>query len=333
MKTIALRSDLVSAFVEDAYGLMGRAEPLPGEHDENWLFITGEDRFVFRIGAVNGDPERMHFIVDVLTHLSGAHVTTPQPIRTRNGATIVEFPDNEGVRLAWMTSFVSGTPLSQQPMDPKFASAFGGALAVLDQALDGVPSPKRAGTTPWDLSHPQQALAMFDDMTPADPNMEFRETLEAFAEESLPKLVTLPHATIHNDANPDNVLYEPHAEIFGFIDFGDVVYAPRILEIAIAASYHVPTTPQEHEWATLDSLIIEYCSSQHVTLAELSILPACLRGRLALAISIATYRSKTDPSRTKYVLRHIARARQRLALLSSIPDRTLVDRWCAGAAS
>ena len=45
----------------------------------------------------------------------------------------------------------------------------------------------------------------------------------------------LPTQVIHGDANPGNVLLARGS--IGFIDFGDSMRAPRIFDVAIAASY------------------------------------------------------------------------------------------------
>ena len=43
---------------------------------------------------------------------------------------------------------------------------------------------------------------------------------------------------IHGDANPENVLLDPETRSFtGFIDFSDAIRAPRVFDVAIAASY------------------------------------------------------------------------------------------------
>jgi len=53
-----------------------------------------------------------------------------------------------------------------------------------------------------------------------------------------PKLPSLRRQVIHGDLNADNILVADDREsIVGVIDFGDMVRAPLVMEIAIAASY------------------------------------------------------------------------------------------------
>jgi hydroxylysine kinase len=54
----------------------------------------------------------------------------------------------------------------------------------------------------------------------------------------LPRLPPLESCLIHNDANDHNVVLDASASrVLGIIDFGDMVYAPRIVELAVTITY------------------------------------------------------------------------------------------------
>jgi Ser/Thr protein kinase RdoA (MazF antagonist) len=65
--------------------------------------------------------------------------------------------------------------------------------------------------------------------------------LAHFMQQVQPRLGGLRHQVIHNDLNPYNVLVDPqdHITTVGLIDFGDMVQAPLINELAVACSYQL----------------------------------------------------------------------------------------------
>src|SRR5205085_1489116 len=50
-------------------------------------------------------------------------------------------------------------------------------------------------------------------------------------------LSSLPRQLIHNDANEHNVLVAEDGSVAGLIDFGDLVWAPRVCGLAVALAY------------------------------------------------------------------------------------------------
>ena len=62
-----------------------------------------------------------------------------------------------------------------------------------------------------------------------------------FTEHARPALPGLRAQAIHNDLNLYNVLVDPrdHDVIAGILDFGDMVRAPLVNDLAVAASYQL----------------------------------------------------------------------------------------------
>ena len=62
--------------------------------------------------------------------------------------------------------------------------------------------------------------------------------LDDFEHRALPHFPELRQQVIHDDANPDNVLVNADmSDVVGFFDFGDLLRAPLIVDVAVAASY------------------------------------------------------------------------------------------------
>ncbi len=75
----------------------------------------------------------------------------------------------------------------------------------------------------------------------------------------MPILGTLASQAIHNDLNIHNVLVTPgnHERITGILDFGEMVSAPRIIDVAVAASYQLGTGD------ALLTNVLEFVSEYH----------------------------------------------------------------------
>ncbi|MEJ2129666.1 MAG: phosphotransferase [Woeseiaceae bacterium] len=103
---------------------------------------------------------------------------------------------------------------------------------------------------------------------------------------------------IHNDFNPGNVLIteaQPPA-VAGVIDFGDMLRAPLVIDLAIAASYFREI---DDELAGTRSLVAGFDSIIPLQHVERDILFELIRMRLATTITIlhwrASARSSDDP--------------------------------------
>ncbi|MGT2492207.1 phosphotransferase [Cupriavidus basilensis] len=83
--------------------------------------------------------------------------------------------------------------------------------------------------------------------------------MDRFATNVQPRLPRLARpGPIHNDFNIYNVLVDPrdHTRIAGVLDFGDMVHAPLIDDLAVAAAYQVD--PAGDTMATLADFVAAY---------------------------------------------------------------------------
>lgn len=142
-------------------------------------------------------------------------------------------------------------------------------------------------------------------------------------------MATLPAQVIHNDFNVHNILCSDQV-IEGVIDFGDVIRAPRVQDLAIAASYMMGsgTQPLEQFMAILSG----YCQTVALTRAELACLPAMMGARLVMSLGISSWRASRNPADTEYITRNQAIAWQGLSRLEALQD-TLRDRMLTFAAA
>jgi Ser/Thr protein kinase RdoA (MazF antagonist) len=111
--------------------------------------------------------------------------------------------------------------------------------------LDGRPWADGGG----DMASLGRVVARVDralrDFTHPDMHRPHRWDLRRAAEFgiALPEIDHLPQQVIHNDANEHNVLVGEDGRVTGLIDFGDVVFAPRVCGLAVAGAYAMQDQP------------------------------------------------------------------------------------------
>lgn len=136
-----------------------------------------------------------------------------------------------------------------------------------------------------------------------------------------PMASALPHQVIHNDLNPSNILVCEQADDIrlGVIDFGDAVHAPRINELAVAASYFID--PSLGFEACLAKMVEGYRQEADLLPEELDMLPSLIATRLATRILLTHWRNSHFPENSTYIMRNVANA---WALVDTITDLGLV---------
>lgn len=92
----------------------------------------------------------------------------------------------------------------------------------------------------------------------------------------------------------------------GVIDFGDAVHAPRINELAIAASYFID--PALGLDASLATLVEGYRQEAELLPEELELLPDLICTRLATRILLTHWRNSHFPENSAYIMRNLANA-------------------------
>jgi hydroxylysine kinase len=139
----------------------------------------------------------------------------------------------------------------------------------------------------------------------------------------LPLLPRLPAQLIHNDFNPHNILVDANDEtsVVGVIDFGDMVRATRVQDLATAAAYHLCSGPSALAGAW--DIVAAYHDGSPLTAEEIEILPDLMGARLSLSIAISSWRAIRHPANASYIMRNQSRVWDGLAGLGAL-DRAEV---------
>jgi Ser/Thr protein kinase RdoA (MazF antagonist) len=302
------------------FGLRGRAITLASERDQTFAFTaeTGTP-YILKISHPAERRETLDFQLGALNWLAARSPALPVPrvIAPAPGRAyaVPSFADGSR-RITALLSYLAGEPLHKTAPTGPQAYNLGQSLALLAQALRPYPAPPAPDKLLWDLTHAPAARPLLAGAAGQDKTLA-AAALDAFEDEILPIHRALPRQVIHNDFNPHNLLVSPQDpdEITGIIDFGDLVCAPRINDLAIALAYRV-VTPQGR--ASLPSFLRGYNAIAPLSEPEQTILPGLIKTRLAMTLTIAAWRARQTPRNSAYLLRFCPPARACLETLAPL---------------
>ncbi len=281
------------------YGREVALTPLDGEYDLNFLG-SGPDRDIIVKVMHAGCPIDLadlqcQALAQVQAVDPGLPLQTVVP--ALDGRAVVTAADPDGVeRIVWVIGALPGLTMGRcGPQPAEVLSELGELAGKLDLALKGFTHPGLARATKWNLTTGDWIAAQLDCLT-GDRRDLIRDIVNEFATLK-PALADLSAQAIHNDLNDYNILIAPDLSggtaITGLIDLGDMVVAPRVCEIAIAAAYAI--MGQAAPERALASLVAGYHSAAPLSGAEIDLIWPLLRMRLAVSVVNSTREATARP--------------------------------------
>lgn len=293
--------------VVDVYGFAGGVKRLSSERDETFLFTRADGTdFVLKIANPAEDPAALEFQDGALLHLEIAAPAVPVPrlVRTKDGAQSRTLATANGPRIMRLLTFIGGELQYRTAASEAQSRNVGRALAELGLGLASYKGRPPAGKLMWDISHTLDLAAVADHVAP-ERQAQVKAVLDEFDRASPAIGALRRRQIIHNDFNPHNILLDPASptEVVGIIDFGDMVHAPLVNDLAVALSYHLAT----ENWAARTGAFLEgFLSACRLESGEIELLPLLTRSRLAMSVIIAEWRSALFPENRDYIMRNHA---------------------------
>lgn len=286
-----LQPERLREVVQDLYGLDGHLDPLAHERDCVYrLVASAETSYVIRVSPPSEPLASLRLQNDALLAIARNDPALPAPrvLPSTRGRDVEEIESvGDTVRLRVMT-YLPGRPILSGPRSPAQLNLIGQTLARLHRALAA------AGTGPvtfpllWDIRASPQ-LKPFARFIADDQRRRLVDaTLGTFEAEGVRALAGLPAQLIHNDFNPKNILFDgPGHAIVGIIDFGDVVHAPRVIDVGVTIARHA-----EHDNVLQDgaAIVAAYAAVMPLTAAEIACLFGVVTTRLAMRAVIGSCR-------------------------------------------
>ena len=325
------------SFVRERYGLDVSVRSLVSERDQNFQLRAADGRqFVLKIASGAEPHEVTDFQIQALIHIAryvadhGTPINAPEVLLTLDGKSHAMLAAADGEHVARVVSYVDGEPVGDRQPTTALCRNMGVYLAHLGQALRDFEHPGCDQKLLWDL---QQALGLREllEHIPGDSTRRNVErALEDFEEHALPVFPTARRQVIHSDFNPDNVLVDPNQPdvVVGVIDFGDMLEAPLIADIAIGAAY---AQPQEgNPLALVAESLAGYHSITPLLRYETDILLELVKARLCASVVLqywrASFREPGDPYLEK-LLSGGSSLEEFLSQLADIPRESAIQMF------
>jgi Ser/Thr protein kinase RdoA (MazF antagonist) len=314
-----------AALARERYGLDGVLSALTGERDANFLLrvegAAGVRKFMLKISHPVETPLVADFQTQALLHLAQVDPALPvqRLVHTLYGApSFTERGPDGSIRVVRLFTYLEGMPMPQAPRSAAQRAAVARMLARLDIALAGLQHAAGSLELPWDIQRADRARGLLVHVADAERRALAERAFDGFLERAKPALAGLRRQPIHNDFNIYNLLVDPAApdQVSGILDFGDMVEAPMIDDLAVAASYQL----DEHgdALATIVAFAAAYHAVNPLQPAELDVLFDLIRARLAMVVAISGWRAARHPDNAEYLLRNNAVSWARLRACDAI---------------
>ncbi len=315
---------MIQDLVEKFYNKKGSIQSLPGDVDLNFKLKTADGGlFIVKLMREGTLPADIDIQCAILLYLENRiqEIDLPKVIRSKNKAPF-EIIELDGVpRILWILTWCPGTLFAHfSPHSESLAHSFGASIAHLTNGLEGFDHPAKKRDHRWTLTEALQSKHLAPHIQ-GDTKAIAISVFKTFEEKTALLLQGLPHSVIHNDANDYNVLVDQDskgkAHISGIFDFGDLSYQPTICEIAVALAYVL--MDQSFPLRVCSNFLKGYASIRPISENELAVLFDLIKTRLAVSISISSYRQIQEPD-DEYITISQIPAKNLLTKLDKIPD-------------
>ena len=299
----------------DSFAIVAQdVQPLTSERDQNFRLrdMRGAE-YAFKIANAAEEEAVIDLQNGAMDHIAAAAPDLPIPrvVRTRAGAS---WRRVNGLIVRVLT-WLPGALMHQQARTPAMRASLGRLHARLAAALEGFDHSAADRTLLWDVSRAGSLRPLLEHVADPARRALAERGLDGFAR-AAPLLEAMPRRIIHNDVNLHNVVVEGEAAV-GIIDFGDMVRAPRICDVAIAAAYHIDAASSA---ATMLDGARDYAAAFHAALPlsekERAVLRDLIVTRLTMTALITNWRAALYPKNADYILRNAPNAWAGLAALA-----------------
>jgi len=219
-----------------------------------------------------GHPAEGHAVLQcqaaALEHIAESDPALPVPrlVRSRDGAALAQLAHGGGVYPVMVLSWLEGRVLGGDTLSQQGRFELGQVLARLGVALRGfIHGAPAERDLVWDTRNILRLAPEVAHLPAADRAIA-EDILARHAQVSAPALRRMRSQIIHGDVHPHNALVDAAGRISGIIDFGDMVHAPLILDLANAVGDFL--SPQQDVSETIRHLVRGYRSVTPLEEAE-----------------------------------------------------------------
>jgi hydroxylysine kinase len=229
----------VAAFLRDRYAVAAEVVRLPSERDQVLLAREASGRkSILRIAPIAEGGSSLGLQNAALNAIARHDPELPIPIviESRAGREIEYLSHGDAQHAASLYAYLEGEPVGRTAGSREQRLALGTTLARLDSALATLDYAADGDPFLWNVLSAGAVRPMLAYGAAPAPTRLAEAAIDDFEQFAHARICAMPRQFIHNDFNPKNVLVDPSrpAVVTGVIDFGDLLRAPRIVDVGVA---------------------------------------------------------------------------------------------------
>ncbi|MFT4115218.1 phosphotransferase [Bradyrhizobium sp.] len=288
----------------DVFGFAATAKLTTGERDQNFGIVRDDGtKFVLKIANSAENLDVLDFQNQELEAVRRLQPDVPASrlVPATDGALLTRYVSDGltyGVRLL---TYLDGMPQARcSASKPGIRRDIGRISAALGSALSTVHHTAADYPLLWDMKHAGRLRRFESAISDPSERAIVARVLQRFESSVRPALDDLPWQPIHNDLNRNNILMQDvdSERISGIIDFGDSVYSPRVIDVAVTTAHQI--YDQNDPIQAACEMISAYHAVVPLQDAELSVLVDLITTRLMMRLAIKGWRYSTYPDRAEY---------------------------------
>jgi len=277
----------------------GKIKPLVSERDQNARLIDGDDEYVIKVANSAEDDNLVEFQNAVLNHVAALdpELAIPKVIIGKDGCQIFKHNDNN-IRLI---TFLKGDIFGDAPKSNLLYENLGKFLGRFSSAMQGFGHPQsHQPDFLWNLDNAIFTKQYIADIEKSDDKELVEYFYDRYEKLVVPRLERMRSCVIHSDANTYNLVVQGD-EISGLIDFGDMLFAKQVNELAIALGYAVLKV--DDNFAISEAHISGYTGEFPLSEDELEVLFDLAAMRLIMSVCISSNRASaaSDEKHREYL--------------------------------
>ena len=284
--------------------------PLVSERDRNFLISTSEEKAVLKISNHKEERGVLELQTEALLHLQETtSLNLPKAKKNIDGEYLLQKDVGGEDCYVRIVSYIEGIPLddvrAKIPDPRELHLSMGSFLAKLGNGLDGFSHPNENHRLLWDVAQTENLFELLDNIQDEQKRKAAECALIYYQDNTKELLSEQRKQVIHNDMNPDNVLVtkEKPSSVVGMIDFGDMLHAPLINDLAVACAYEAIRV--ESLFSGSKDLFLGYHNENNLLESEIMLLPMLSYNRIAMSLIISEWRASKHPENKEYILGNI----------------------------
>ena len=287
----SLPKSLLEGQLAASHGITGSWQELSGERDQNFKVSAADGaRYVFKLC----NPDEGDAIIDcqaaTLEHIARVDPSLPVPRlqRAKSGEAAARLTHEGQSYRTMLLTWLPGDVLGDAALPKERITETGRMVARLGVALRGFihggPATRRLV---WDTQYAADLAGQISHLPPASQPLA-QGILEHHRAITVPRLAKLRSQIIHGDVHPFNALAVDGGPITGIIDFGDIVHAPLVQDIANALADFI--NPGLDNAAIIFDFIRGYTSLTRIDEDEADVILDMIEVRLLMTALIEALR-------------------------------------------